>query len=62
MMTDIKMIIGSIKREDSIEACKLPVKYNHGKYADLITIECEGMEISLRADQLRKLMGIDKKR
>lgn len=62
MMTDIKMIIGSIKREDNIEACKLPVKYNHGKYADLITIECEGMEISLRADQLRELMGIDKKR
>lgn len=55
------MIIGSIKREDSIEACKLPVKYNHGKYADLITIECEGMEISLRADQLRELMGIKKK-
>ena len=55
------MIIGSIKREDSIEACKLPVKHNHGKYADLITIECEGMEISLRADQLRELMGIKKK-
>lgn len=60
-MTDIKMIIGSIKHEDNIEACKLPVKYNHGKYADLITIECEGMEISLRADQLRELMGIKKK-
>lgn len=62
MMTDIKMIIGSIRKEDGIESCKLPVKYNHGKYADLITIECEGMEISLRADQLRELMGIDKKR
>lgn len=61
-MTDIKMIIGSIKREDSIEACKLPVKYSHGKYADLITIECREMQISLRADQLRELMGIDKKR
>lgn len=33
-MTDIKMIIGSIKNEDGMEACKLPVKYNHGKYAD----------------------------
>ena len=61
MITDRKMIRGSIKNEDGMEACKLPVKYNHGKYADLITIELREMEISLRADQLRKLMGIKKK-
>lgn len=62
MSTKVKMIVASVADDDGMRGCEIPVKYNDGKYADLVSIEYDGITISLSAKHLRELMGIDKKR